>query len=181
LLLVAKTAVALTNLAKQLKARTMRRRYYAVVEGHVPLNEGTVRASIGRHARHRKEMAVRHLDGRTATTHYRVMRRYGPSPKHSTTPGEASTSYTVLDVTLETGRTHQIRVHMTHQGYPVIGDTTYGKRPASYWQALGVKRQLLHAYQLSFRHPSRGTPMTLSAPIPDEMKRWVEGAVISGQ
>jgi 23S rRNA pseudouridine1911/1915/1917 synthase len=191
---VAKTAVAHTNLAKQLKARTMSRRYYALVEGHVPLDEGTVSAAIGRHVKHRKEMTVRHLGGRAAVTQYRVMRRYHQAQGSrlkaqgnsiSLEPRASSLEprplrYTLLDVSLGTGRTHQIRVHMAHLGYPVVGDTTYGRRPSSFWHALSVTRQLLHAYQLSFCHPSRGISMTLSAPIPDDMKPWVAG-LISGE
>ena len=80
---------------------------------------------------------------------------------------------TLLEVSLETGRTHQIRVHMAHLGYPVVGDTTYGKRPAGFWQAAGIPRQLLHAYAIRFAHPVTKQPIELKASIPDDMKPWV--------
>lgn len=164
LLLVAKTEAAHYALSKQLKARTLRRRYLAVVEGFLPLETGTISVPIGRHLAHRKQMTVRHLGGREATTHYRLLRRI-------TTP--ASGRYTVLEVFLETGRTHQIRVHMAHLGHPVAGDTTYGKHPAPYWQALGITRQLLHAYRLTFRHPATGREVTVTAPPPADMTPWL--------
>ncbi len=163
LLLVAKTEAAHFALAKQLKARTLKRRYLAVVEGLVPLDTGTVHVPIGRHQTHRKVMTVRHLGGRVATTHYRVVKRVS-----------AGIAHTLLDVSLETGRTHQIRVHMAHLGYPVVGDTAYGRHPASYWTSLGVTRQLLHAYRLRFRHPATGKDVSVEAPLPDDMVRWVD-------
>src|SRR3989338_711487 len=183
LLLAAKTDMALTSLGRQLKSRTMGRRYYALVEGHMPLDQGTVRAAIGRHARHRKEMTVRHLDGRAAVTHYRVMRRYGRRVRGQTPIGERDLTppYTLLEIALDTGRTHQIRVHMAHLGHPVLGDATYGQRSAASWQALGIPRQFLHAYELHFQHPATGQSMTLTAPLPADMGPWVEGTVISGQ
>ena len=165
LLLVAKTPQAHLALAKQLKARTIKRRYLALVEGHVPLDTGTISVAIGRHPVHRKEMSVRHLGGRSATTHYRVLRRFR----------SAAFPYTLLEVSLETGRTHQIRVHMAHVGHPVLGDTTYGKRPASYWQPFGITRQMLHAAQLRFRHPAGRREVVLSSPIPQDMAPWIEG------
>ena len=163
LLLVAKTAHAQLSLARQLKARTIHRRYLAVVEGRVPLESGTVNVPIGRHLTHRKEMTVRHLGGRAAVTHYRVLRRMA-------TPMDC----TVLDVSLETGRTHQIRVHMAHLGHPVLGDTTYGKRPAEFWRSAGIGRHLLHAYRLSFQHPVTHRPVVVSAPVPDDMATWCD-------
>jgi len=163
LLLVAKTPEAHTSLSKQLKGRTIHRTYLAIVEGHLPLETGTINAPIGRHLAHRKEMTVRHLGGRHAVTHYRVLKRARLE----------QFSYSVVEVSLETGRTHQIRVHMAHLGHPVVGDSTYGKRSADYWRALGVARQLLHAFRLSFQHPVNSRPLTVSAPIPDDMTRWL--------
>lgn len=178
LLLIAKTAQAQLSLARQLKARTIHRRYLALVEGHLPLDTGTVDVPIGRHATHRKVMTVRHLGGRTAITHYRVVKRFNralstrhpaPSTQHS-----AALLYTLIDVSLETGRTHQIRVHVAHMGHPVIGDVTYGSHPAEFWQSIGVARQMLHAYRLSFQHPVTAKPLTVAAPVPSDMAPWVD-------
>ncbi|MBI4340854.1 MAG: RluA family pseudouridine synthase [Candidatus Omnitrophica bacterium] len=185
LLLVAKTEQTHIALSRQLKARTIHRTYLALVEGHLPLDEGTVNVPIGRHLIHRKEMTVRHLGGRQAVTHYRVIKRLDSAQGsrlkaqgNDLQPSAFSLEllpfpYTLLEVTLDTGRTHQIRVHMAHLGHPVIGDTTYGNHPASYWVALGITRQLLHAAKLSFEHPVHRRTVQLSAAIPEEMARWV--------
>lgn len=176
LLLVAKTEEAHVALSRQLKARTVNRRYLALVEGHLPLHMGTINAPIGRHATHRKVMTVRHLGGRSAVTHYRVIKRLGA--EGSRLKAEASSlqppafSYTLVEVSLETGRTHQIRVHMAHVGHPVLGDTAYGKRPAAFWRTVGVARQMLHAFHLAFQHPRDGRLVTLTAPVPEDMARW---------
>jgi 23S rRNA pseudouridine1911/1915/1917 synthase len=168
LLLVAKTEVAHVNLSRQLKARTMHRRYLAVLEGHLPLDTGTIDVPLGRHLTHRKEMAVRHVGGRAARTRYRVVARFELITMDDAASG---TPCTLVDVALETGRTHQIRVHMAHLGHPVVGDTTYGKRPSRFWASLGVSRHLLHAYRLTLRHPVSGLPMAVTAPIPTDMAR----------
>ena len=177
LLIVAKTPIAHVGLSRQMKARTIKRRYLAVVEGHVPMDEGTVNAAIGRHATHRKEMTIRHLGGRSAVTHYRVLKRFGNRGSKFLLPTSdflpPTFSCTLLEVSLETGRTHQIRVHMAHLGYPVAGDTTYGKHPAGVWLAAGVSRQLLHAYAIRFTHPVTKQPIELTAPTPDDMKQWI--------
>ena len=174
LLVVAKTDVALRVLARQLKHRTMSRRYVAVVDGHVPYNEGTVKAAIGRHHKDRKLMAVRYLGGRQAVTHYRVLKRFG----------EGAFPYTLLEVTLETGRTHQIRVHMAHLGHPVLGDPVYSRHPAGYWRGLGITRQLLHAYAVRFLHPTTNQPVHCQITVPEDMSRWCAGydltAVLEG-
>lgn len=169
-------------LSRQLKARQIKRQYLAVVEGHVQLDRGTVNAPLGRHLKHRKIMTIRHLGGRSAVTHYRVLKRFGTGDMGHGTEASSPTAhgprpippfpYTLLEVSLETGRTHQIRVHMSHLGYPVLGDTTYGKRSASAWQALGVSRQLLHAQAITFRHPTTGKPIELKAPIPQDILAW---------
>ncbi len=186
LLLVAKTATAHTALSRQLTSRTMHRRYLALVEGHVPLDRGTVNIPIGRHLAHRKVMTVRHLGGRSAITHYRVIKRCEAQGSRLEALGKTSLQpraysleqesfrYTVLEVSLDTGRTHQIRVHMAHLGHPVMGDTTYGRHRAEFWQSLGVTRQLLHAYQLTFHHPVTREAITLSAPLPDDIIRWCD-------
>jgi 23S rRNA pseudouridine1911/1915/1917 synthase len=201
LLLVAKTEAAHHLLSRQLKARRIHRRYLAVVEGHLPLAEGTINAAIGRHATHRKEMTVRHLGGRSAVTHYRVLRRatqalsLGPwamghadvrtphAPPARPEPGRARPTaqellYSVVDVSLETGRTHQIRVHMAHLGHPVVGDPTYGRHPAGFWQPLGIHRQLLHAYRLTFEHPVTKHLVEVSCRIPEDLARWLDERTI---
>ncbi len=195
LLLIAKTEQAHVSLSRQLKARRIHRQYLALVEGHLPLDTGTVNAPIGRHLTHRKVMTIRHLGGRIAVTHYRVLKRTNlqelslgagggrrgagenkqqtiPSPL-APRPSPPPFRFTIVDVSLDTGRTHQIRVHMAHLGHPVMGDMTYGKHPAGFWQVMGVKRQLLHAYRLSFQHPATGAALTLSAPVPDDITAWL--------
>ncbi len=185
LLLVAKTAEAHTVLSRQLKIRAMKRRYLALAEGHLPFDAGTIDAPLGRHQLHRKEMTVRHLGGRSAVTHYRVLARslLGHETRdtgHNTidvshVPRSASRDlrYTVLDISLETGRTHQIRVHLAHLGHPVLGDLTYGKRGAEFWHDLGISRQLLHAYAMRFTHPVTRQPVELTGSIPEDITRWV--------
>ncbi len=98
-------------------------------------------------------------------THYRVLKRFTMTPN--------AFPCTLLQVSLQTGRTHQIRVHMAHVGHPVIGDTTYGKQPPNVWHAWGIKRQLLHAYALRFLHPTTHQPVELTAPLPEDMHQWV--------
>ena len=168
LLLVAKNELAHIALSRQLKSRTIRRCYLALVEGHLPLDAGTINVPIGRHATHRKEMTVRHLGGRSAVTHYRVIKRFG----------RTDVPYTLLELSLETGRTHQIRVHLAHVGHPVLGDPVYGRRPTGDWQAMGIGRQLLHAYAIRFVHPTTRTPLTLRSRIPEDMSRWLGGCEI---
>jgi 23S rRNA pseudouridine1911/1915/1917 synthase len=175
LLLVGKTPQAHLALSRQLKARSISRRYLALVEGLLPLNAGTVKAPLGRHRIHRKVMAVRQLDGRVAVTHYRVLKRFsGGAEGRRQGAGTPLLPCTLVEVSLETGRTHQIRVHMAHLGHPVVGDAVYGRRPASFWQQQGVRRQLLHAYQLTFYHPVTKQPLTLQAPAPPDLARWCE-------
>lgn len=172
LLIVAKTDAARFQLARQMKARTISRRYLALVEGVIPFDQGTVSASIGRHQRHRKIMAIRHVGGRSAVTHYRVIRRFGLSAGRKEA-GDKSFVYTLIEASLETGRTHQIRVHLAHLGNPVLGDAIYSKRSASVWEALGIRRQMLHAYRLTLVHPKTNQPMTFAAPVPQDMLQWL--------
>jgi 23S rRNA pseudouridine1911/1915/1917 synthase len=174
LLLVAKTDRSQLFLHRQMKARTIHRGYVAVVEGHLPLDTGTVNAAIGRHAILRKQMAIQRIGGRVAVTHYRVLQR---SLKHATD----APPYSVLELTLDTGRTHQIRVHMAHAGHPVFGDTVYGKYSAHAWQQQGVARQLLHAYKLEFRHPFDQRLILLKAPIPEDIRRFCDPRMLQRQ
>ncbi|MDP3723297.1 MAG: RluA family pseudouridine synthase [Candidatus Omnitrophota bacterium] len=192
LLVVAKTDVAHAALSKQLEARAVQRRYLALVEGWLPMDQGTVNVPIGRHLTHRKSMTVRHLGGRSAVTHFRVLNRVdgegsrvkGQGVRQGTGDrGQEDMShvscllshfrYTVLEARLETGRTHQIRVHLLHLGHPVLGDTAYGRHPAAYWSALGITRQLLHAYAIRFVHPVTRRSVELRAPLPADIVRWI--------
>ena len=149
LLAVAKNDLAHTFLASQLKDHTMARTYEAIVCGNFREDSGTVDAPIGRHPSDRKKMCVTQRNSKNAVTHWEVVRRYR--------------GYTHVRCRLETGRTHQIRVHMAHIGHPILGDTVYGhKKPE-----LGMDSQCLHAGQLCFRHPRDGRPVIVQAGLPE--------------
>ncbi len=149
LLAVAKNDLAHTVLASQLKDHTMARTYEAIVCGNLKEDSGTVDAPIGRHPTDRKKMCVTQRNSKPAVTHWEVVKRYR--------------GYTHIRCRLETGRTHQIRVHMAYIGHPILGDTVYGhKKPE-----LGQSSQCLHAGQLAFRHPRDGRPVLVFAPLPD--------------
>lgn len=163
LLVVAKTEPALRALSRQLKSRTMGRTYLALVRGHLEFDEGTIDAAIGRHPTHRTEMAVRHLGGREAVTRYRVLRRLERD----------GLRYSIVEVSLQTGRTHQIRVHMAHLGHPVLGDSVYGRQPDGFWRRVGIGRQLLHAWSLRLVHPTTQRPMEFRTRHPEDMAYWV--------
>ena len=148
LLIVAKNDFAHQALADQLQDHSLSRTYEAVVKGGFKEDEGTVSAPIGRHPVDRKKMAVTDKNSRPAVTHWRVLERFGP--------------YTLVECRLETGRTHQIRVHMAHIHHPILGDTVYGSpRPE-----LGQDSQCLHAQALTFRHPRTGEEITVTCPRP---------------
>ena len=149
LLAVAKNDLAHTVLASQLKDHTMARTYEAIVCGSFREDSGTVDAPIGRHPSDRKKMCVTQRNSKNAVTHWEVVARYR--------------GYTHVRCRLETGRTHQIRVHMAYIGHPILGDTVYGhKKPE-----LGQDSQCLHAGQLCFRHPRDGRPVMVFAPMPE--------------
>ena len=160
-MVVARTLPAHTSLVAQLSERDVHRQYLAIVVGAL-VSGGTLSAAIDRHPRDRIRMAVRD-DGRDATTHYRLRERYR--------------AHTALECRLETGRTHQIRVHMQHARHPIVGDPLYGgplKLPKGASDELiaalrGFKRQALHAEVLEFAHPSTGEPVRCTAPVPDDM------------
>lgn len=162
LMVVAKTLSAQTHLVNQLQAREMGREYEAVVLGNMVAG-GMVDENIGRHATKRTLMAVRET-GKPAVTHYRVKQKFR--------------SHTHLRLKLETGRTHQIRVHMAHINHPIVGDIAYGGRARlpkraseSFISVLrGFKRQALHAIQLSLRHPVTEQEMTWQAPLPQDFE-----------
>lgn len=158
LLVVARTPQAQTSLSRQLLARTMSREYVAVCVG-VMTGGGTIDEPIGRHRGDRLRMAIR-VSGRPAVTHYRIVERYR--------------AHSYLSVKLETGRTHQIRLHLSHIKYPIVGDPVYGGRfglPRGATQGLidalrGFRRQALHAAALGFEHPRTGKRLSLQAPVP---------------
>ena len=160
LLVVARTLEAQTSLTRQLMARTVSREYLAVCVG-VMTGGGTVDAPIGRHRTDRLRMTVRQ-DGRAAVTHYRVLERFR--------------GHSYLRVKLETGRTHQIRLHLAHLHYPIVGDAVYGGRllppraasPALLDTLRAFRRQALHAASLAFEHPRTGAVVSLSAPVPED-------------
>jgi 23S rRNA pseudouridine1911/1915/1917 synthase len=168
LLVIAKTIAAQTSLVRQLQARTVKREYRAIVWGEVWQN-GTVETQIGRHPHARTRMAVTRVGGKPAVTHYEVLERFAV--------------HTYLRCRLETGRTHQIRVHMQHLGAPLVGDPVYGIRgiipnraiTPTLRQALkNFKRQALHAARLGLIHPATGEPMEWQAELPDDMKALLE-------
>ena len=148
LLAVAKNDLAHTMLASQLKDHTMARTYEAIVVGSFREDSGTVDAPIGRHPSDRKKMCVIERNSKPAVTHWEVVKRYR--------------GYTHIRCRLETGRTHQIRVHMAHIGHPILGDVVYGRKKPE----LGQDSQCLHAGALCFRHPRDGRPVMVFAPLP---------------
>jgi len=165
LLVVARTPEAQTSLSRQLEARTMGREYVAVCVG-VMTGGGTIDEPIGRHRGDRLRMAIR-VSGRPAVTHYRVLERFR--------------AHTYLSVKLETGRTHQIRLHLSHIKYPIVGDPVYGGRfglPRGATLRLietlrGFKRQALHAATLGFEHPRSGKRLTLETPVPPDFAQML--------
>ena len=156
LLAVAKNDFAHTFLASQLKDHSMYRVYEAIVCGNLKEDSGTVNAPIGRHHSDRKKMCVTARNGRDAVTHWEVVARYR--------------GYTHVRCRLETGRTHQIRVHMASIGHPILGDTVYGRKKPE----LGQDSQVLHAGTLCFAHPKDGRPVLVMAPLPDYFQKVIE-------
>ena len=152
LLVVAKTLEAQTSLVRQLQARSVRREYLALVHGRIA-RDGKVEAPIGRHPARRTRMAVT-ARGKPAVTHYQVLQRYAHA--------------TLLRCRLETGRTHQIRVHLQSIGHPLVGDPTYGRHPADPRLA-GFPRQALHAQRLELIHPASGKRAAWEAPMPPDL------------
>lgn len=163
LMVVARTLRAHKKLVDALQARTVKREYRALVKG-IPTAGGTVDEPIGRHPTQRVKMAVV-MNGKHAVTHFKVLEKYR--------------MHALLQVNLETGRTHQIRVHMAHLNFPLVGDSVYGGRlqlpPGADAETIaalqGFKRQALHAYQLGLEHPATGEPMLWQADMPQDMQQ----------
>ena len=152
-LVVCKHDSAHRSLSEQLHEHSITRKYYAIVHGNIQQNEGTVDAPIGRSPRDRKKMAVNTRNGRRAVTHYRVLERFGGR-------------YTYIECQLETGRTHQIRVHMASIGHPILGDDVYGPKKCPF----KLQGQTLHAGVLGFIHPSTGEYIEFKADLPEYFK-----------
>ena len=155
LLIVAKNDKAHVNMSEKIKNHEVKKTYIALVRGVVKENEATIDMPIGRSNSDRKKMAV-NKNGRNAVTHIKVLKRYD--------------KYTLLEVNIETGRTHQIRVHLSHIGYPVIGDYIYSNGKNEF----GVVGQCLHAKQLEFKHPITEKEMKLEAPLPEYLEEILQ-------
>ena len=152
LLIVAKNDKAHIGLSEQLKNKEIKKTYIALVRGNIQENEATIQMPIGRSTKDRKKMAVT-KKGKEAITHFKVLKRYG--------------KYTLVEVKIETGRTHQIRVHMAEIGHPVVGDMVYSNGKNEF----GVEGQMLHAKQLIFQHPITQEKITLTAPLPEYFEK----------
>lgn len=155
-LIVCKNDTAHRAIAAQLKEHSLNRTYRAIVHGVLEAEEGTIEAPIGRDERDRKRMAVNEKNGKAAVTHYQVLQRFR--------------EYTYIECRLETGRTHQIRVHMTSIGHPLLGDEVYGARKTPFH----LEGQTLHAHKLGFIHPSSGAYVEVEAPLPEYFAHLLE-------
>ena len=155
-LLICKNDRAHQALAKQLKEHSITRKYHAIVHGRLKEDEGTIDKPIGRHPIDRKKMSVHCTNGREAVTHYRVLKRFQ--------------QFTYIECQLETGRTHQIRVHMSSIGHPILGDQVYGPAKCPY----KLQGQTLHAKVLGITHPTTGEYMEFDAPLPDYFQGLLE-------
>jgi len=156
LLVVAKTDLAHRGLAEQLAVHSMTRAYRALACGNLKAEEGTVDKPLGRDPNNRLRMAVAARDGKRAVTHWKVLERFG--------------TFTLMEARLETGRTHQIRVHMASLGHPLAGDPVYGPKK----DTLKANGQMLHAWLLGFIHPRTGEYMEFQAPLPAEFEQVLE-------
>ena len=155
LVAVARTDQAFNAMVEMMKERRVERDYLALVVGSVPADTGTIDAPMGRSRGNRKRMAVDTASGRRAVSRFRVKQRFG-------------TDFTLVEVSLETGRTHQIRVHFKHIGHPVAGDLEYSRGKSD--GKLGLERQFLHAFRLRFDHPVTGKALDLSCELPEDLE-----------
>lgn len=153
LLLVAKSDRAHIGLSEQIKEHSLTRGYKALVHGGFGVDSGVIDEPIGRHPTDRKKMAVVYKNSKDAITHYNVLERFG--------------KYTLIECILETGRTHQIRVHMSRHGHPIVGDKTYGVKKEEF----NLSGQLLHAYKVGFVHPVSGEYMEFVSELPDYFQK----------
>lgn len=155
-LIICKSEAAHKDIAEQLKEHSITRKYRAIVYGNFENEEGTINAPIGRDPRDRKKMAINQQNGKEAVTHYRVLKQFQ--------------GFSYIECQLETGRTHQIRVHMTSIGHPLLGDETYGNRTSKY----KLQGQCLHAMIIGFTHPVKKTYMEFVAPLPEYFNHLLE-------
>ena len=156
LMVVAKNDFAHLNLSRQIKDHQVTKKYIALVHGNLKDDSGIIDAPIGRSLKNRKKMAVTEGKSREAITHFKVLKRFS--------------GYTLVEATLRTGRTHQIRVHLAFIGYPIVGDQLYGHRR----QGLNIHRQALHSCVLGFVHPASKKYMEFSAPLPKDMQELID-------
>jgi len=160
IMVVAKNSMAQQSLVNQFKERKVRKVYRGIVDGVPQKESGTVSTLLGRHPVDRKRMAVNKTSGKEAITHWKRM--------------EVFAGFAMLEITIETGRTHQIRVHMAHLGHPIAGDAVYGfRKKMAIYETLGITRQSLHAFSMSFYHPYQEYKMEFEAPIPQDMVEFV--------
>jgi 23S rRNA pseudouridine1911/1915/1917 synthase len=159
-MVVAKSDAAHQALSEQFQGREVTKIYLALVAGSPRRDSGVIQANIGRHRIHRQKMAVDHERGRRAVTEYRVVEHFA--------------EHALLEASIHTGRTHQIRVHLSWLGHPVLGDATYGKKTHVLGRdnkaVIVVPRQMLHAWRLGFKHPRTGKPMQFEAPLPKDIQ-----------
>jgi 23S rRNA pseudouridine1911/1915/1917 synthase len=159
-MVVTRTQESLRSLSSQFKNRVVQKRYVALVAGIIKKGSGTIEAGLGRHVRERKKISVHTHKAREAVSLFKVIERFKNA--------------TLVEVEIKTGRTHQIRVHMAHIGYPILGDRIYGGAKAAKLGGDAVARQMLHAASLSLLHPDTGHPMTFSVPPPKDMMETIE-------
>ena len=157
-LVCAKNDVAHLDLAEQISTKTAHRVYRAIVHGNIKEEAGIIKGDIGRHPIDRKKMAIVRENGKPAVTHFKVLERFG--------------EYTLVECRLETGRTHQIRVHMTSIGHPLVNDPKYGPKKSS---PFAIKGQALHSLSLTLNHPVTKEEMTFTAPLPQDMEKILTG------
>ena len=154
----AKNDTAHLDLAEQIRTKTAHRTYWAIVHGNIKEEAGIIKGDIGRHPTDRKKMAIVRENGKPAVTHFKVLERFG--------------EYTLVECKLETGRTHQIRVHMTSIDHPLVNDPKYGPKKSS---PFAIQGQALHSLQLTLTHPVTKEKMTFTAPVPSDMEKILTG------
>lgn len=154
----AKNDTAHLDLAEQIRTKTAHRTYWAIVHGNIKEEAGIIKGDIGRHPTDRKKMAIVRENGKPAVTHFKVLERFG--------------EYTLVECKLETGRTHQIRVHMTSIGHPLVNDPKYGPKKSS---PFAIQGQALHSLQLTLTHPVTKEKITFTAPVPSDMEKILTG------